>query len=102
MPVEKPAIDVKEEAAALTEYLVNGDPCSSICLARLIEADQRGAFRPFAEALAARLRDHLHRWAELGVTDPEQTLDDEVYQLLKRAAADWDGFPCEGRDGEEA
>jgi hypothetical protein len=59
-------------------------------------------FQPFAEALAARLRDHLHRWAELGVTDPELTLEDEVYELLKRAAIDWDRFPCNGRPGEEA
>lgn len=95
-------IDLKQEAEAFIHYLTIGDPCASRHLARLIEADSQGALRPFAEALAARLRDYLHRWAELGVTDPEETLQDEVYELLKRAAVDWDGLPCGGRPGEEA
>lgn len=102
MLTETTPIDVGQEAEALVNYLLKGDPCASKHLARLIEADNQGAFLPFAEALAARLRDHLHRWAELGVTNPEETLEDEVYDLLKRAAVDWDGLPCNGRPGEES
>jgi hypothetical protein len=48
------------------------------------------------------LADHLSRYAELGVTDPYETLEDEVYQLIKSAAEDWDGTPKTGRSGEEA
>lgn len=102
MAADLTGIDLKQEAEAFIHYLAGGDPCASRHLARLIEADSRGALRPFAEALAARLRDHLHRWAELGVTNPEDTLQDEVYELLRRAAVDWNGLPCEGRPGEEA
>ena len=102
MTADSAGIDLKQEAEAFIHYLGSGDPCASRHLARLIEADNQGALRPFAEALAARLRDHLHRWAELGVTSPEETLEDEVYDLLRRAAVDWNGLPCEGRPGEEA
>jgi hypothetical protein len=95
-------MDLQNEAQKLATYLEEGDPCASIHLARLIEADTRGALRPFAEALAARLWDHLKRYDELGITDPTVTLEDEVYRLLKTAAIDWDGLPCDGRPGEEA
>jgi hypothetical protein len=95
MSMAQTVIDIDEEAAQLVAYMKAGDPCASVCLARLLEADHQGVFWPFAEALAARLRDHLHRWAELGVTDPEQTLAEDVYQLVKRAAVDWDHCLCE-------
>jgi hypothetical protein len=90
----KDEISLKSEAQALIDTIHKGDPCASIHLARLIEADAHGVFRPFAEALAARLGDHLERYAELGVTDPQVTLEDEVYRLLRTAAIDWDGLPC--------
>ena len=34
-------------------------------LARVIQADTKGALHPFAEALIARLCDHLNRDAEI-------------------------------------
>lgn len=102
MFAESMVFNVKEETEMLGQDLVNGDSCASFRLARLIEADSQGVFEPFAAALAARLRDHVVRWAELNVTDPEITLDDEVYQILKAAAVDWDHLPCTGRPGEEA
>ncbi len=95
-------INLEKEAVALVHHLKEGDCCASINLARLIQADTQGVFQPFAEALAARLQDHLSRWAELGETDPRITLEDEVYQLLKVASIDWNGHPCNGRPGEEA
>jgi hypothetical protein len=95
-------IDLQEEAQNLVLYMIDGETCASNHLARLIESDVHGVFVPFAEAFAARLRDHLHRYAELGETDPEVILEDEVYKLLKMAAIDWDGLPCTGRPGEEA
>jgi hypothetical protein len=95
-------IDLQEEANKLVHHMSTGETCASNHLARLIESDHKGTLVPYAEALAARLRDHLHRFAELGETDPEVTLEDEVYQLLKKAAIDWDGLPCTGRPGEEA
>lgn len=95
-------IDLQEEANKLVYHMNGGEGCASNHLARIIESDNKGAFVPFAEAFAARLRDHLHRFAELGETNPEVTLEDEVYQLLKKAAIDWDGLPCTGRPGEEA
>jgi len=94
-------INLEQEAKAMAAYLEQGDPCASVHLARLIEADTMGAYRPFAEALAARLNDHLKRYAELGITDPDVALQDEVYRLIRFAAIDWDGIPCEGRPGEE-
>lgn len=102
MFAEAEKIDLHQEAECLATYLDKGDPCASVHLARLIEADTKGALRPFAEALMARLWDHLKRYAELGITDPDETLTDEVYGLLQRAAIDWDGIPCNGRPGEEA
>jgi hypothetical protein len=101
MFLEGMKVNLSEEAKTMVAYLEQGDPCASVHLARLIEADTQGALRPFAEALAARLSDHLERYAELGVTDPEVALQDEVYRLMKFAAIDWDGIPCGGRPGEE-
>ncbi|GIK37621.1 MAG: hypothetical protein BroJett011_14540 [Chloroflexota bacterium] len=94
MFAETVKIDLHQEAESLATYLEEGDPCASVHLARLIEADTKGALRPFAEALTARLWDHLKRYAELGITDPDETLADEVYGLLQRAAVDWDHIPC--------
>jgi hypothetical protein len=95
-------IDLKAEAEALVEALQKGDICASHHLARLIEADTMGCLRPFAEALAARLCDHLNRYAETGICDAQEALEDEVYRLFQLAAIDWDGLPCAGRPGEEA
>jgi hypothetical protein len=95
-------INLKDEVQALIDTLNQGDTRASVHLARLIESDTQGVFRPFAEVLAARLGDHLKRYAELGVSDPELMLTDEVYHLLQMAAVDWDGLPCNGRPGEEA
>lgn len=102
MITEDTNLNLQEEANKLVHHLIEGEACASNHLARLIESDNKGVFVPYAEALAARLRDHLHRFAELGETDPEVTLEDEVYRLLKMAAVDWDGLPCNGRPGEEA
>ena len=96
------SIDLRKEIEGLYECLVRGDKRASVHLARLIESDTKGALQPFAEALSARLTDHLHRLAESGTVDPNVTLEDEVYGLLKRAAFDWDGFHKTGRPGEEA
>ena len=95
-------LNIKDEVDLLADCVNRGDPEASHHLARLIEADTMGIFQPFAEALTARLRDELQRWAELGVTDPDITLDGEVYHLLKTTAVDWDGFLHKGRPGEEA
>lgn len=102
MIAENTTLDLETEAKALVMDLSRGDPCASMHLARLIEVDTKGVFYPFAEALAARLRDYLDRWAELGITDPEITLEEDVYHLLKLTAVDWDGLPCTGRPGEES
>lgn len=102
MLAEAKKLDFHQEAESLATYLEEGDPCASVHLARLIEADTKGVLRPFAEALTARLWDHLKRYAELGITDPDDTLTDEVYGLLQRAATDWNHLPCDGRPGEEA
>jgi hypothetical protein len=108
-PNEKPqewgevdSIDLRKEIESLYECLVRGDKSASVHLARLIESDTQGAFQPFAEALSARLTDHMQRQAELGIVDPNRILEDEVYGLLKTAAIDWDGFRKTGRPGEEA
>lgn len=95
-------INLQEEVESLFDCLTRGDTRASVHLARVICADTKGALQPFAEALAARLCDHLSRYAELGVTDPHTTLEDEVYRLFKTAAIDWDGLPKTGRPGEEA
>jgi hypothetical protein len=99
---DKNSIDLREEAEGLFDCLTRGDTKASIHLSRLIQADTQGALQPFAEALAARLCDHLNRYAELGITDPHTTLEDEVYRLIRTAAIDWDGLPKTGRPGEEA
>jgi hypothetical protein len=96
------SVDPRKGREALIDCLSREDRHTSIHLARLVEADTKGALQPFADALAARLADHLNRYAELGVTDPYITLEDEVYQLIKSAAEDWDGTPKTGRSGEEA
>jgi hypothetical protein len=95
-------INLREELDALFECIKRGDTQASVHFARVIQADTQGALHPFAEALAARLCDHLNRHAELGETDPHNTLEDEVYRLIKTAAIDWDGQPKTGRPGEEA
>jgi hypothetical protein len=41
------------------------------------------------DALAARLADHLSRYAELGVSDSWTALEDEVYGLMQSASIDW-------------
>jgi hypothetical protein len=102
MFAETMKLNLHHEAKALVDDLSQGNPCASTHLARLIEADTKGVFRPFAEAIAARLHDHLKRYAELGITEPEITLEDELYHLLQTAAIDWNGYPCTGRPGEEA
>ena len=89
-------------ANTLIHDLEIGDPSASHYLAQIIESDEKGALQPFADALAARLQDHLDRWAELGETDPQITLGDDVYNLLKNASIDWDGMVHPGRPGEEA
>jgi hypothetical protein len=99
---EEIAINLRDEVEGLLDCLTRGDTQASVHLARLIQADTEGVFQPFAEALAARLCDHLNRYAELGVTDPHTTLEDEVYKLIRTAAIDWDGLPKRGRPGEEA
>jgi hypothetical protein len=94
-------IDLREEVEGLLDCLARGDKRASVHLARLVQADRKGALQPFADAFYARLSDHLHRYAETGVVDPGETLEDEVYGLLQKAAIDWDGFPKTGRPGEE-
>jgi len=96
------SINVRDEIEGLVDCLARGDAYASVHLARLVQADARGALRPFAEALAARLCDHLNRYAELGESDPYVALEDEVYNLIQKAAVDWDKIPRTGRPGEEA
>ncbi|HMQ51702.1 MAG TPA: hypothetical protein PKE64_06335 [Anaerolineae bacterium] len=86
------SISTQREAVSLAECLGYGDPCASYHLARLIKTDAYGVLQPFAQALAARIRDELERWAELGVSDLYTSLDDEVYSLLRKTANDWDGL----------
>lgn len=102
MSDEAPSINVRDEIEGLVDCLARGDAYASVHLARLVEADAKGALRPFAEALAARLCDHLSRYAELGESDPYVALEDEVYNLIQKAAVDWDKIPRTGRPGEEA
>lgn len=102
VPAGDHAIDLRKEAESLFDCLVRGDRRASVHLARLVQADTKGALQPFADALTARLTDHLNRYAESGVTDPDKTLEDEVYGLLKSTAIDWDGFLKAGRQGEES
>ncbi len=93
---------LREEVDGLFDCLTRGDTYASVHLARIIEADTQGALQPFAEALNARLVDHLNRYAELGVTNPYVALADEVYHLIQSAAEDWNRRPKTGRPGEEA
>jgi hypothetical protein len=94
--------NLRDEIEGLLDCLTRGDTYASVHLARLVEADTSGALRPFAEALTARLCDHLNRYAEIGITDPYTALEDEVYRLVQAAAIDWDKIPRTGRPGEEA
>jgi hypothetical protein len=102
MSDEPKPINLRDEVDGLLDCLTRGDTYASVHLARLIEADTKGALLSFAEALSARIADHLSRYAELGVTDPYETLEDEVYKLIQAAAVDWNGQPKTGRPGEEA
>jgi hypothetical protein len=101
MSDEITSINLWDEIQGLFDCLNRGDPYASVHLARLVQADAGGALRPFAEALAARLCDHLNRHAEVGVNDPYVALEDEVYDLIQKAAVDWDKIPRTGRPGEE-
>lgn len=94
--------DLRADVEQLVEYMSQGDSRASKALARIIQADTNRTLVLFAEALTARLTDHLKRYAELGETDPDNTLTDEVYRLMQTAAIDWDGRPKAGRPGEEA
>jgi hypothetical protein len=95
-------VNLRAEIEGLLDCLDRGDNFASVHLARLIEADTHGALQPFAEALTARLCDHISRYAELGENDPYITLENEVYRLIRDAAVDWNGHPKTGRAGEEA
>ena len=95
-------INLRDEIEGLLDCLTRGDTYASVHLARIIEADIRCTLQPFAEVLTARLCDHLDRYAELGITDSRETLEDEVYNLIRTAAVDWNGLPRSGRPGEEA
>lgn len=100
--LDEPTINLRQEIDALFDCITLGNTQGSTHLARVIQADTKGALHPFAEALSARLCDHLNRYAEIGVTNPDNTLKDELYRLIKMAAIDWDGLPKTGRPGEEA
>ena len=100
MPNEQ-VIHLRTEIDALFHCMARGDAQASMHLARVIQTDTQGTLQPFAEALAARMCDHLNRYAELGETNAYDTLNSEGYGLLKAAAVDWDGLPKTGRPGEE-
>ncbi|UCF69287.1 MAG: hypothetical protein JSV80_08430 [Acidobacteriota bacterium] len=103
LPDEK-GLDIAAEAKALAEAIVRGDPRASVHLARLIEADHKGIFRPFAEAMGARIKDHVVRCCQLcaeGTPVEDLDIQDETYHLMKMSAIDWDGLPAKGRPGEE-
>jgi hypothetical protein len=102
MSDEATPINLRDEVDRLYDCMICGDKYASVHLARLIQADTSGTLQPFAEALAARLCDHLNRYAEIGVTDPYTALEDEVHNLMQKAAIDWDKIPKTGRLGEEA
>jgi len=89
VPEEDDRIDPRSEAAALIDCMERGDARASVHLARLMATDTRGTLQPFADALAARLADHLSRYAELGVSDSWTALEDEVYGLMQSASIDW-------------
>jgi hypothetical protein len=86
-PLDK--IDPHAEARAMIDCMERGDPRASVHLARLMTTDARGTLQPFADALAARLADHLSRFAELGVSDSWTALEDEVYGLMQTTSIDW-------------
>ena len=98
---EDPTIDVKQEAEGLVNCLARGDTEASIHFARVVESDTKGALRPFAQALCARLCNHLVRYAGVGIEDPRMALEKEVYNLIKIAAIDWDETHRSGKRGEE-
>jgi hypothetical protein len=93
MQNETVVVNLRDEVEGLLDCLTRGDAYASVHLARLFEADSFGTLRPFAEALAARLCDHLSRYAEIGVTNPYVALEDEVYNLIQASAVDWDKLP---------
>jgi len=101
MQEEALTVNLRDEVEGLLDCLTRGDSYASVHLARLIESDTFGALRPFAEAVAARVCDHLSRYAELGITNPYIALEDEVYNLIQAGATDWDRLPRTGRCGEE-
>ena len=100
MPDAPPKIDLEREAQALLACIKRGDPQASVHLARLFVADRNSSLQPFAEVLAARLSDHLSRYAEIGVTDSWTALEDEVYGLMQAASIDWAKIPGFGERGE--
>jgi hypothetical protein len=89
MSTEAEKIDARVEAEALIDCMERGDPQASVHLARLMTTDHRGTLQPFADVLAARLSDHLSRYAELGVSSSWSALEDEVYGLMQAASIDW-------------
>lgn len=89
MAAESTPIDIREETRGLLQCMERGDPRASVHLARLFVADGARTLQPFAEALTARLADHLSRYAEIGVTDSWSALEDEVYRLIREASIDW-------------
>ena len=65
------SINLSNAASTLIHDQERGGPKASHYLAQIIESGKKGALQPFADVLAARLQDHLDRWAELGETEPE-------------------------------
>jgi hypothetical protein len=94
-------IDLESEAAALIDCMRRGDARASVHLARLMTVDEKGTLQPFADALAARLADHLSRYAEIGVTDSWTALEDEVYGLMQAASIDWRRLPPADQEQED-
>jgi len=102
---EGQVLDIELEVDAMAEDIRQGLPHASVHLARLIEADERGVFRPYAQAVGARLRDYVARGCELcrkGARLDDIDFQDEAYGLMRLGAIDWDEIPCAGRPGEEA
>ncbi len=99
---EDSTFDVKQEAEGLVNCLARGDTEASVHFARVVESDTKGALRPFAHALCARLCNHLIRYAGVGIDDPRMALENEVYHLIKIAAIDWDATHRSGGQDEEA
>lgn len=99
---DDPTLDAQQEAEGLVDCLARGDIEASIHFARVVESDTKGALRPFAQALYARLCDHLVRYAGVGIEDPREALENEVYHLIKIAAIDWDATHGPNSRGEVA